>query len=85
LLEEACCSVAQYHQEWLDFFGSEEVILPKYQANQQLQRFQEETTQRRLTAAGIDSTQSLAELEVHKTQTHKPKKTSTASKDFQRK
>jgi hypothetical protein len=62
LLEQAWRSVAQYHQEWLDFFGSEEVILPGYQANQQLQRFQEETTQRRLAAAGIDSTQSLADL-----------------------
>jgi hypothetical protein len=62
LLEEAWRSVAQYHQEWLDFFGSEEVILPGYQANQQLQRFQEETTQRRLAAAGIDSTQSLTDL-----------------------
>jgi hypothetical protein len=62
LLEEAWGSVAQYHQEWLDFFGSEEVILPGYQASQQLQRFQAETTQRRLAAAGIDSTQSLADL-----------------------
>jgi hypothetical protein len=62
LLEEAWRSVAQYHQEWLDFFGSEEVILPGYQAKQQLQRFQAETTQRRLDAAGIDGTQSFADL-----------------------
>jgi hypothetical protein len=62
LLEEAWRSVEQYHQEWLDFFGSEEVILPGYQANKKLQHFQEQVTQRRLAAAGIDKTQSLTDL-----------------------
>jgi hypothetical protein len=62
LLEEAWRSVEQSHQEWLDFFGSEEVTLPGYKANQQLQLFQEHLTQRRFAAAGIDSNQSLADL-----------------------
>ncbi len=62
LLEEAWRSVEQSHQEWLDFFGNEEVTLPGYQANQQLQLFQEHLTQRRLTAAGIDSNESLSDL-----------------------
>ena len=62
LLEEAWRSVEQSHHEWLDFFGSEEVTLPGYQANQQLQLFQERVTQNRLAAAGIDSTQSLSDL-----------------------
>ncbi len=62
LVEEAWRSVEQYHQEWLDFFGSEEVILPGYQANKKLQHFQEQVTQNRLAAAGIDGTQSLTDL-----------------------
>jgi hypothetical protein len=62
LLEEAWRSVEQYHQEWLDFFGSEEIILPGYQANQKLQHFQEQVTQQRLAAAGINKTQSLSDL-----------------------
>lgn len=62
LLEEAWRSVEQSHQEWLDFFGSEEVTLPGYKANQQLQLFQERVTQNRLAAAGIDSNQSLSDL-----------------------
>jgi hypothetical protein len=62
LLEEAWRSVEQSHQEWLDFFGSEEVTLPGYKANQQLQLFQERITQHRLAAAGIDRNQSLSDL-----------------------
>ncbi len=62
LLEEAWRSVEQSHQEWLDFFGNEEVTLPGYKANQQLQLFQERITQHRLAAAGIDRNQSLSEL-----------------------
>lgn len=62
LLEEAWRSVEQSHQEWLDFFGSEEITLPGYKANQQLQLFQERVTQNRLAAAGIDSNHSLSDL-----------------------
>ena len=59
LLEEAWHSVEQYHQEFIEFFGSSEVTLPGYQANQKLKEFQAAIAQRRLEAAGIDSTQSL--------------------------
>jgi hypothetical protein len=62
LLQEAWRSVEQYHQEWLNFFGDEEIILPGYQANQQLQHFQEEVAQRRLAVANLGSTNSLADL-----------------------
>jgi hypothetical protein len=62
LLQEAWQSVEQYHQEFMDFFGSSEVTLSGYQANQQLKAFQAASAQRRLEAAGIDGTQSLKEL-----------------------
>jgi hypothetical protein len=62
LLQEAWQSVERYHQEFIDFFGSNEVTLPGYQANQRLKAFQELIAQRHLEAAGIDSTQSLKEL-----------------------
>jgi hypothetical protein len=62
LLQEAWQSVEQYHQEFIDFFGSSEITLPGYQANQKLKAFQEAITQRRLEAAGINGTQSLKEL-----------------------
>jgi hypothetical protein len=65
LLEEAWHSVEQYHQEFIDFFGSSEVTLPGYQANQKLKEFQGAIAQRRLDASGIDSTQSLADLADH--------------------
>lgn len=65
LLEEAWHSVEQYHQEFIDFFGSSEVTLPGYQANQKLKEFQAAMAQRRLDAAGIDSTQSLTDLADH--------------------
>jgi hypothetical protein len=65
LLEEAWHSVEQYHQEFIDFFGSSEVTLPGYQANKKLKEFQGAIAQRRLDASGIDSTQSLADLADH--------------------
>lgn len=62
LLQEAWRSVERSHQEWLEFFGSDEVTLSGYEANQQLKQFQESLGQRRLAAAGMDGTQSLSEL-----------------------
>jgi hypothetical protein len=62
LLEQAWQSVEQYHQDFLDFFGNDEVTLPGYQLNLKLNQFQEKITQERLTAAGIDSSKSLAEV-----------------------
>lgn len=62
LLDEAWQSVERYHQEFVDFLGSSEVMLPGYQANKKLKTFQELVAQRHLEAAGIDSNQSLKEL-----------------------
>ncbi|HEY9631395.1 MAG TPA: hypothetical protein V6C84_29235 [Coleofasciculaceae cyanobacterium] len=62
LLEEAWKSVEQHHQNFVDFFGSEEVTMPGYQLNKKLAEFQAMTTQKSLEAAGIDPSASLEEL-----------------------
>ena len=62
LLEQAWQSVEQYHQQFFDFFGSNEVTLPGYQLNKKIAEFQELITQKRLAEAGIDPSKSLAEM-----------------------
>jgi hypothetical protein len=62
LLAEAWRSVEQYHQDFVDFFKADEVTLPGYQWAKQLTAFQEVLTQRRLAAAGLDSSTTLAQL-----------------------
>jgi hypothetical protein len=62
LLEEAWKSVERYHQDFLDFFGGEEVTLPGYQLAKKIPEFQEFLTQRRMDEAGIDRNQSLGEM-----------------------
>ncbi|MDZ8024518.1 MAG: hypothetical protein RMX97_07495 [Nostoc sp. DedQUE11] len=62
LLEEAWQSVAQYHQQFLDFFGTDEITLPGYQLNKKIAEFQEIITEKSLAAAGIDTSKSLAEV-----------------------
>ena len=62
LLEQAWESVAEYHQEFLDFFGSDEVTLPGYQLNKKINELQEVMTKRRLASAGIDESKSLSEI-----------------------
>ncbi len=61
LLEEAWLSVEKYHQEFVDFFGSDEITLSGYQLNKKIVEFQELMTDKRLTEAGIDTSKSLAE------------------------
>ncbi|MDX2228803.1 MAG: hypothetical protein NW220_04150 [Leptolyngbyaceae cyanobacterium bins.349] len=62
LLAEAWRSVEQYHQNFIDFFGSDEVTLSGYQLSKKLAELQAQTTQAQLDAAGIDPTKSLAEM-----------------------
>lgn len=62
LLEQAWQSVEQYHQQFLDFFGSDEVTMPGYQLNKKVAEFQEVMTQSRLAAAGIDDSKTLSEM-----------------------
>lgn len=62
LLEQAWQSVAEYNQEFLNFFGSDEVTLSGYELNKKLNELQEIITKRRLAEAGIDESKSLSEI-----------------------
>ncbi|MDX2099718.1 MAG: hypothetical protein SFW36_18220 [Leptolyngbyaceae cyanobacterium bins.59] len=62
LLEEAWRSVEQYHHDFLDFFGSDEVTMSGYQFGKKLEAFQTHITDRQLAKAGIDPSKSLAEI-----------------------
>ncbi|MGH2413492.1 MAG: hypothetical protein ACRDEA_07340, partial [Microcystaceae cyanobacterium] len=62
LLEQAWESVATYHQEFVDFFGSEQVTLPGYQLNKKMTELQQKMSKKQLEAAGIDSSKSLKEI-----------------------
>lgn len=62
LLEEAWQSVEQYHQQFLDFFGSDEITLSGYHLTKKIAEFQEVITEKTLAAAGIDPSKSLAEV-----------------------
>ncbi|MDF5735260.1 MULTISPECIES: hypothetical protein [unclassified Nostoc] len=62
LLEEAWQSVVQYHQQFVDFFGTDEITLPGYQLNKKIAEFQEVITEKTFAAAGIDTSKSLAEV-----------------------
>ncbi|MBN3949971.1 MAG: hypothetical protein HWQ38_27275 [Nostoc sp. NMS7] len=62
LLEEAWQSVGQYHQQFVDFFGTDEITLPGYQLNKKIAEFQEVITEKNFAAAGIDTSKSLAEV-----------------------
>jgi hypothetical protein len=62
LLEEAWRSVERYHQDFLDFFGSDEVTLPGYQLGKKITEFQEVITKKQLAQAGIGESTSMAEM-----------------------
>ncbi|MFW9259373.1 hypothetical protein [Nostoc sp. CALU 546] len=62
LLEEAWQSVEQYHQQFVDFFGTDEITLSGYHLNKKIAEFQEVITEKTFAAAGIDTSKSLAEV-----------------------
>ncbi|MEY2857811.1 MAG: hypothetical protein RLZZ74_2123 [Cyanobacteriota bacterium] len=62
LLALAWESVAQYHQEFIDFFGSDRIALPGYQLNRQINELQARMNQKHLAQAGIDGSKSLQEI-----------------------
>jgi len=62
LLEEAWHSVERYHQDFVAFFGSDQITMSGYQLNKKIADFQELTTKKRLAAAGIDDSKSLEEI-----------------------
>ena len=62
LLEQAWESVAQYHHEFVNFFGSDRLTLPGYQLNKKLAELREKMTKERFAAAGIDESKSLQDI-----------------------
>ncbi|MEH2031468.1 MAG: hypothetical protein V7K67_17685 [Nostoc sp.] len=62
LLEEAWQSVGKYHQQFVDFFGTDEITLSGYHLNKKIAEFQEVITEKTFAAAGIDTSKSLAEV-----------------------
>jgi hypothetical protein len=62
LLEEAWRSVEKYHQDFLDFFGSDEVTMSGYQLGKKIAEFQEILAKKQLAEAGIDESKSMAEI-----------------------
>ena len=60
--EAAWESVQQQHDDFVKFFGAEQVTLSGYELNKKLQAYQERTTEKQLSEAGIDSSKSLQEV-----------------------
>ncbi|MBW4525921.1 MAG: hypothetical protein KME18_12080 [Phormidium tanganyikae FI6-MK23] len=62
LLEEAWKSVERYHQDFLDFFGGDQITLSGYHLGKKIAEFQDFLTQRRMDEVGLDRNKSLAEM-----------------------
>jgi hypothetical protein len=62
LLEEAWTSVERYHQDFLDFFGADEISMSGYELSKKIPEFQDFLTQRKLDEAGVDRDKTLAEM-----------------------
>jgi hypothetical protein len=62
LLEQAWQSVEHYHEDFTEFFGTDELTQSGYHLNKQLAQFQEFITKKRLADIGIDESKSLADL-----------------------
>jgi hypothetical protein len=60
LLEQAWQSVQQYHQSFLDFFGSDEVTLSGYELGKKLAEFQTVLAEQQLAALGTEGMTDLA-------------------------
>ena len=62
LLEQAWSSVAVYHQQFVDYMGSDRLTLPGYKLNQKIGELQQIVSRQKLAEAGIDDSKSLSEL-----------------------
>jgi hypothetical protein len=62
LLEQAWQSVEHYHEDFTEFFGTDELTLSGYHLNKQLAQFQEFITKKRLADLGMDESKSLADM-----------------------
>lgn len=62
LLAEAWISVEKSHQDFVNFFGDDEITLPGYQLNQKFADFQNTNLQEKLEATGLDGTKTIQDL-----------------------
>ncbi|HTL90522.1 MAG TPA: hypothetical protein VL134_14065, partial [Leptolyngbya sp.] len=62
LLEEAWKSVERYHQDFLDFFGRDQITMSGYHLSKKIAEFQDFLTQRRMDEMGLDRNKTLEEL-----------------------
>lgn len=62
LLEEAWDSVVKYHEEFVEFFGSDRLTLSGYQLNKKIGELQEKFTQKRFAEAGLEGSESLKDI-----------------------
>ena len=62
LLDAAWESVAVYHQEFVDYMGTDNLTLPGYKLNKKIAELQQRMSEQKLKDAGIDSSKSLSEI-----------------------
>lgn len=62
LKEAAWESVQQQYDDFLTFFGTPPITLSGYELNKKVQAYQEQTTEKQLEKAGLDSSKSLQEM-----------------------
>ncbi|MBE9060687.1 hypothetical protein [cf. Phormidesmis sp. LEGE 11477] len=62
LKEAAWDSVKQQYEDFIDIFGPTPVTLPGEELNEKLQAYQQESTEKQLADAGIDSDKSFLEM-----------------------
>ena len=55
-------SVQQQHDDFVEFFGAVQVTLSGHELNKKLQAYQERSTEKQLSKAGIDSSKSFQEV-----------------------
>ncbi|QIZ69406.1 hypothetical protein [Oxynema aestuarii] len=62
LLQEAWDSVAQYHREFVEYFGGDRVTLPGYQLDRKIAQLTELVMHKKLAKSGVDGTKSIEQL-----------------------
>lgn len=62
LKEAAWESVKEQYDDFVDLFGGKRVVMSGYELNKKLQTYQEQSTEKKLSEAGLDSSKSVKEL-----------------------
>ncbi|MBD2102143.1 hypothetical protein [Leptolyngbya sp. FACHB-261] len=62
LLAEAWTSVTKQHEDFVEFFGSDQLAIPGYKLNKKLAEYHDWIVQRQAETAGVDANQSLASV-----------------------